>query len=95
MSGTISPRDRLQLWVNTFLLEQKENSGSVTATFREEPEKKSNVDSNGQKRQSLSVARIRLWPHFLPVLLRRRRRRQSYQKRHRGRLDLSLRVHLV
>ena len=35
MSGTISPRDRLQLWVNTFLLKQKENSGSVTATFRE------------------------------------------------------------
>ena len=37
MSGTISPRDRLQLWVNTFLLKQKENSGSVTATFRELP----------------------------------------------------------
>ena len=36
MSGTISPRDRLQLWVNTFLLKQKENSGSVTATFRDE-----------------------------------------------------------
>ena len=35
MSGTISPRDRLQLWVNTFLLKQKENSGSVTATFRD------------------------------------------------------------
>ena len=35
MSGTISPRDRLQVWVNTFLLKQKENSGSVTATFRE------------------------------------------------------------
>ena len=35
MLGTISPRDRLQLWVNTFLLKQKENSGSVTATFRE------------------------------------------------------------
>ena len=35
MSGTISSRDRLQLWVNTFLLKQKENSGSVTATFRE------------------------------------------------------------
>ena len=40
MSGTISPRDRLQLWVNTFLLKQKENSGSVTATFR---------DMNGEK----------------------------------------------
>ena len=37
MSGTISPRDRLQLWVNTFLLKQKENSGSVTATFRDLP----------------------------------------------------------
>ena len=36
MSGTISPRDRLQLWVNTFLLKQKENSGSVTATFRDQ-----------------------------------------------------------
>ena len=36
MSGTISPRDRLQLWVNIFLLKQKENSGSVTATFRDE-----------------------------------------------------------
>ena len=35
MSGTISPRDRLQLWVNIFLLKQKENSGSVTATFRD------------------------------------------------------------
>ena len=35
MSGTISPRARLQLWVNTFLLKQKENSGSVTATFRD------------------------------------------------------------
>ena len=35
MSGTISPRDRLQLWVNTCLLKQKENSGSVTATFRD------------------------------------------------------------
>ena len=35
MSGTISPRDRLQLWVNAFLLKQKENSGSVTATFRD------------------------------------------------------------
>ena len=37
MSGTISPRDRLQLWVNIFLLKQKENSGSVTATFRDFP----------------------------------------------------------
>ena len=35
MSGTISPRDRLQLWVHTFLLKQKENSGSGTATFRD------------------------------------------------------------
>ena len=43
MSGTISPRDRLQLWVNTFLLKQKENSGSVTATFREKPPRRLEV----------------------------------------------------
>ena len=30
MSGTISPRDGLQLWVNTFLLKQKETQVAVT-----------------------------------------------------------------
>ena len=44
MSGTISPRDRLQLWVNTFLLKQKENSGSVTATFHEKLKMREEVE---------------------------------------------------
>ena len=46
MSGTISPRDRLQLWVNTFLLKQKENSGSVTATFRDMSQLTNSVGSS-------------------------------------------------